>query len=230
MRITSGKYGGHLLLSPKDSKITRPTSDKVRSAIFDILISRDLFFDGCVVADIFCGTGAFGIEAISRGASHTVFIDNNQSALSVCKSNLAKLRIPKENFTILKNDATKLKDLTPAIDRTTPSLRSNEMREVSFTSPQDRHCERRSLVAISSLNDKKIDLVFADPPYHKDMIIPCFNALFDANLISENCVFVAEISSRESPLDFAFCKKPLEIITDKKYGETRVFIMHCPSV
>lgn len=82
MRITTGKYKGTILNSPNDGKI-RPTSDKVRQAIFNKLQHAawkyDLGFtlDDAVVLDLFCGTGALGFEALSHGASSCIFIDKN---------------------------------------------------------------------------------------------------------------------------------------------------------
>ncbi len=103
MRITGGEYGGRILESPTDRTI-RPTSDKVRQAVFNILNSRGAV-DGAVVLDGFCGTGALGIEAISWGARHGIFIDKNRRSLDLCKKNYAALKIPAESQFLLKDCA-----------------------------------------------------------------------------------------------------------------------------
>lgn len=103
MRITGGEYGGRILESPTDRTI-RPTSDKVRQAIFNILNSRGAV-DGAVVLDGFCGTGALGIEAISWGAKYGIFIDKNRRSLDLCKKNYAALKIPVESHFFLKDCA-----------------------------------------------------------------------------------------------------------------------------
>ena len=99
MRITGGEYRGRLLQSPKDRSI-RPTSDKVRQAVFNILHSRDAVV-GAAVLDAFCGTGALGLEAVSRGALCCTFMDKNRRSLELAKDNFAALKIDaKENFVL----------------------------------------------------------------------------------------------------------------------------------
>ena len=75
MRIVAGKFRGKQLHSPSDDSI-RPTADRVRESMFNILASRlGPVFDGVRVLDLFAGTGALGLEALSRGASHVTFVD-----------------------------------------------------------------------------------------------------------------------------------------------------------
>jgi 16S rRNA (guanine966-N2)-methyltransferase len=85
MRITGGEVRGRRLESPKGMAI-RPTSDRVREAIFNI-IGQDL--SGLNVLDLFAGTGSLGIEALSRGALHALFVDNSQKSINLIKKNLA---------------------------------------------------------------------------------------------------------------------------------------------
>jgi 16S rRNA (guanine966-N2)-methyltransferase len=85
MRITGGQAKGRRLESPKGIAI-RPTSDRVREAIFNI-IGQDL--TGFNVLDLFAGTGSLGIEALSRGAFHALFVDNSQKSINLIKKNLA---------------------------------------------------------------------------------------------------------------------------------------------
>lgn len=89
MRIISGSYGGRRLETPKNDDI-RPTSDKLRGAVFNALLSR-IELEGITVLDICCGTGALGLEALSRGAGHAVFIDSARSSLDLAKKNAAML-------------------------------------------------------------------------------------------------------------------------------------------
>jgi len=86
MRIISGSAGGLHLKVPKGHK-TRPTADQVREAIFNILTSR-FTLDDVAVLDLFAGTGALGIEALSRGARSAVFVDANPEAQRVILENL----------------------------------------------------------------------------------------------------------------------------------------------
>ncbi len=75
MRIVAGELGGRLLVAPRGQKV-RPTSDRVREAIFSALGS----VEGAVVLDLYCGTGALGIEALSRGAKRAVLVDRDVKA------------------------------------------------------------------------------------------------------------------------------------------------------
>lgn len=83
MRVVAGKYGGRQLRSPRGSK-TRPTADKVREALFSALGS----IEGANVLDLFAGTGALGIEALSRGASSAVFVESDRAASRALSENL----------------------------------------------------------------------------------------------------------------------------------------------
>ncbi|GJL85554.1 MAG: methyltransferase [Micavibrio sp.] len=105
MRIVSGKYGGRKLSVPKGNDI-RPTSDKIRGAVFNILRSRGTL-EGTVVIDAFCGTGALGLEALSQGASSCSFIDKNKDSLNLAKQNVEAFGVEDEARFILK-DSTKL--------------------------------------------------------------------------------------------------------------------------
>lgn len=91
MRVVGGTLRGRPLEAPPDSAI-RPTSDKVRQAVFNILASMGLP-DGAVALDGFCGTGALGIEALSRGASHCHFLDRAAASLKLCARNLDRLGV-----------------------------------------------------------------------------------------------------------------------------------------
>jgi len=95
MRVIAGTYRSRLLVSPRGTA-TRPTSDRLRETLFNILTTR---IEGCRFADLYAGTGAVGIEAISRGASHVWFAENAPAALAAITQNLAALKIVR-NFTL----------------------------------------------------------------------------------------------------------------------------------
>lgn len=87
MRVVAGEARGRRLAAPEGLS-TRPTSDRVREAIFNSLHSLGAVEDASVV-DLFAGSGALGIEALSRGAASVTFVDNDRHALDVVRSNLA---------------------------------------------------------------------------------------------------------------------------------------------
>lgn len=99
MRVTSGKYKGRKLIDNTFEHI-RPTADVVKQSIFNKLTQE--VQDGTVL-DLFCGTGALGIEAISRGANEVVFADKDMRSVSLTKKNIENLKI-KENHKVLKGD------------------------------------------------------------------------------------------------------------------------------
>lgn len=86
MRITGGKLRGLQLSSPQSNSITiRPTSDRTREALFNILVEK---IPGSVVLDLYAGTGSLGIEALSRGADAAVFVDQSWKALQLIYRNI----------------------------------------------------------------------------------------------------------------------------------------------
>jgi 16S rRNA (guanine966-N2)-methyltransferase len=89
MRVIAGTYRSRPLAAPRGLD-TRPTSDRLRETLFNILSPR---LDGCRFVDLYAGTGAVGIEALSRGAAHVWFAENADPALASLRGNLAALKI-----------------------------------------------------------------------------------------------------------------------------------------
>lgn len=124
MRIIAGEKRGMIFLSPKTSG-TRPVTDRVKESIFNVLQKYDTM-EGKWVADLFCGTGSMGLECLSRGAEHIVFVEQDQKVIDILKKNIAMGRF---------DDRSKI-------------LRANAFK-----------------VGAASLEDRKFDFVFVDPPY-----------------------------------------------------------------
>ena len=175
MRVVAGLYGGRKLQVPKGRDI-RPTSDKVRGAIFNTLGSI-IRLDGVRVLDAFCGTGALGIEAISRGAAHCVFVDKARVSLDLARENVSVLGIEGQaDFKV--GDACK----------------------VHFK------------------GGDPFDLVFLDPPYKQDMIVPVLEKLVEEEILSDQAVCVLE-AEKNAVLDLP---RQFELLKDKQYGDTLV--------
>lgn len=98
MRVNSGKYKGRLVLPPKGNGI-RPTTDKVKEAVFGVLGDE---IENAVVVDLFAGSGSLGIEALSRGAKKVYFCDGGSEAIALLKTNTSFLE--KDSFEILRGD------------------------------------------------------------------------------------------------------------------------------
>ena len=107
MRVVGGSLRGRTLAAPKSQSI-RPTADRLREALFNILVhAYDDPIGGARVLDLFAGTGALGIEALSRGAAFTLFIDDGAEARALLRENTASLGLGGTSR-IFRRDATKL--------------------------------------------------------------------------------------------------------------------------
>ena len=107
MRIIAGRYRGRRLIAPP-GRDTRPTADRVREALFDILAhGQPPLPEGACVLDLFAGSGALGLEAASRGAQQVTFIDNSAAALDAIHRNLDALGGDVETQ-LIRADATRL--------------------------------------------------------------------------------------------------------------------------
>jgi len=101
MRVIAGEYR-HRILAEVPGTTTRPTTDKNRESLFNIL---GQFFDGGECLDLFAGSGAIGIEALSRGFFKAVFVDQAVPAIQTIHGNLAKLNVPASMFQVLRDEA-----------------------------------------------------------------------------------------------------------------------------
>ena len=90
MRIVAGDWRGRKLVAPKGD-LTRPTADRTRETLFSMLASRLGTFEGLSVVDLFAGSGALGLEALSRGAGHCLFVEHEKPALDAIRTNIAAL-------------------------------------------------------------------------------------------------------------------------------------------
>jgi len=112
MRIVGGRLSGRALVAPK-SRTIRPTADRLREALFNILVhGYGDPIDGARVLDLFAGTGALGIEALSRGAAFALFVDDGAEARALLRENVAALGLGGTSR-IFRRDATKLGPVHP---------------------------------------------------------------------------------------------------------------------
>ncbi|CAN5789956.1 16S rRNA (guanine(966)-N(2))-methyltransferase RsmD [soil metagenome] len=148
MRVVAGQLKGRRLVAPPGD-ITRPTTDKVREAMFNALGSLDVVLDAHVL-DLFAGTGALGIEALSRGAEHVTFVENRRQALWALRANVEALDLA-GRCRIEEADATR------------PALLAR--------------LGQRSRGPRNGISDRSGLLVFADPPYDFEHWDDVFEAL-----------------------------------------------------
>ena len=95
MRIIAGQWRGRPIVAP-EGDTTRPTADRTRETLFSMLASRLGSFEGLAVADLFAGSGALGLEALSRGAASALFVEQDPAAIRAIRRNIANLRAQSE--------------------------------------------------------------------------------------------------------------------------------------
>jgi 16S rRNA (guanine966-N2)-methyltransferase len=125
VRVIAGRFGGRRLRAP-GGRVTRPTSDRVREALFSMLGE----LGGAVVLDLFAGTGALAIEALSRGAARAVLVERDPRALSVLRANLSELGLGPGEAEVRRGEA-------PAVLRNARERR--ETYDLLFVDPPYRH-------------------------------------------------------------------------------------------
>ena len=109
MRVVGGKWGGKPLESPEGRGVTRPTTDRNREAMASMILSaRGLDLGGASVLDAFAGSGAMGIELLSRGAARCTFIDQDARAVARVRRNLARVGAERGEYAVIRGDACQL--------------------------------------------------------------------------------------------------------------------------
>ena len=201
MKIVAGKYGGRRLIEPKGRDI-RPTSDKVRGAIFNMLVSRGAI-EGAQVLDAFCGTGALGLEALSRGAKSCHFVDKSRTSLSLARENAEVFGVS-DCATYTRGDARKI-------------ILSGK----NYESGQRRSETHDPNLEISIKGTEAYSLVFLDPPYCKNLINDVLWVLKDAEHLYDDAWIVCE-SEKEFLLDDI---EGFRIDSGKEYGTTKIVLL-----
>ncbi len=131
MRIIAGQRRGHKFDGPRD-KVTRPTSDLVRESMFNILGES---VEGLLVIDLFGGTGALGLEALSRGAGRAIFVERNRENAALIRRNIATLRYEDRSQVVLADAYRWAKVVRPARRASRSSSSSIPLTPTSRTIP-----------------------------------------------------------------------------------------------
>ncbi len=140
MRIIGGKYKGRKLATPTGGHV-RPTSDRLRESLFNILAHSELGLEDLLVMDIFAGTGSQGLEALSRGAEKCIFVEKSPQSISLLEAN-RELLDDSADAIILRQDATRLSH--------SPSLYKNAVELVFMDAPFEKAQEltEKALIAL----------------------------------------------------------------------------------
>lgn len=155
MRIIAGTAGGRPLIAP-EGKDVRPTGDKVRGAMFNALRSR-MDITGAVILDCFCGSGALGLEALSRGAASCTFIDNSRASLDLAKKNAKALGFENQSRFVFSD----MRTLKPS---------EGEPAVLAFLDPPyEKNLVAPALAALAAggwLHEKALCVVEAEKKFH----------------------------------------------------------------
>jgi len=181
MRIDAGSHRGVRLATPEGHD-TRPTADRARQAVFNILMNSYDAVRDAKVLDVFAGSGAMGLEALSRGAERSSFIESDRAAAEAIKKNIAACR-EQPRAQLFTNDALK----PPRV----------------------------------AANWGPCALVFLDPPYQKNLVVPALNALREAGWIAPDALLVAEMHRKDA---FA-ASEGFELLDDREYGKARFVLL-----
>jgi 16S rRNA (guanine966-N2)-methyltransferase len=159
MRIIAGKYRGRNLKSPPSLQV-RPTSDRLRETLFNVIASR---IQGTRFLDLCAGSGAVGIEALSRGAAHATFVDRSRKMFVLIEANLELCRIAKEERQVVQAEAT--------------DFLGKALRQAKTSS----HGKSDAW-----------DIVFFDPPYATDYLEVLKSFGHTPGLVPENGLLIVE--------------------------------------
>lgn len=184
MRIISGIARGRKLSTPPQKVHSiRPTADRAREALFNILGQR---VKNAQVLDLFAGTGALGLEALSRGAERVVLVDKDHLSLSIIKKNVAIF--PPEYLSSKKIIVIK-----------------DDLQRPSFIKKLPEHI------------GPQFDLIFADPPYDKDLSRTILHFIDDQKILKTDGLIVIE---ERYNITLPTKLTAIELIDKRKYGET----------
>ncbi len=182
MRIISGSARGTKLYT-LDGENTRPTLDRVKESLFNIL---QVNLQDAIVLDLFAGSGALGIESISRGARKAIFCDNNNEAIKIIEKNLNKTNMTKQ-ATILKLDYLK---------------------------------------ALEKLKNEKIDIIYVDPPYAKNLVIPSVEKIIKLGILSKDGIIVIETDEEKAILEKLKKIENINVYDLRKYGKVKILFLN----
>ena len=162
MRVISGTFKGRKLIPPKGLTI-RPTPDKVKGAIFNILGDRIIESS---FLDLFAGTGAIGIEALSRGAKEIIFVDDNIKAINLIKENLSRCKMQDARCKIVKENAIEF------IKSVGQGFSPAKFDFIFLDPPYKTDLGEKALIEISSFNILKEDGEIIWEHYYKTPPLP----------------------------------------------------------
>lgn len=211
MRITGGEWAGRPIAVPKGPRI-RPTQDRVRQNLFNLIGEK---VRGARVLDLFCGSGALGLEALSRGAARVVFVDRSRFALQAVRENLKSLIRP-GTFDPQKGQPP------------SGGLGGWPLRGVSGAGPWEV-MQGGAEAAVRRLEKRgeMFELIFLDPPYRGGQARKTLKAITQCAILGPAGFVTVEHEKRNSPPErFAGPAGTLVLQRKQVYGDTALAIYH----
>ena len=216
MRITGGEFGGRNLKVPKSDTI-RPTQDRVREAVFNII---QFEVPGCDFLDLFAGSGAVGLEALSRGAKSATFVEANRRHIAVLNENLASLGsgrvgVGPDRVGVVSDRAGVVSD---RVGVGAAQLKRPE-RTLEDSTVVLSDCYRW----LATYSGPGFSIGFADPPYalgEEKGYASVLASLLARNVIRPGGLFIAEMTAVQKAEE----TPGWELIRDRTYGKTRLCI------
>ena len=225
MRIVAGAWRGRKLIAPPGQG-TRPTADRVRQALFDMLTHAPwggrAVIEGATVLDAFAGTGALGLEALSRGSATACFIEHDAAALRALRANVAACGVERlvqvvegdvlSVFRGRRTDRAKgAESENPCHGPACPGLRSRE--RVGTGGPQPARYDGSCGITA------RFSLVFLDAPYGRNLVSRALNHLSETHCIAPDALIVAEVGRDEKLLP------DYKLLAERQHGAARLLIM-----
>lgn len=180
MRIIAGTARGTKLYTLSGSA-TRPTLDRVKESLFNIIQNK---LQNTVILDLFAGSGALGLEALSRGAKKAILCDNNIEAINIIKKNIDKCHFEHKV----------------------------ELRKKDY---------KRCLQEIN----EKIDIIFIDPPYDKNIAIDAINIIMDKNILNDESLIILECDDEKRELEQLKNIEKINIQDLRNYGRVKLIFL-----
>ena len=193
MRIIGGKYKRKLLVSPVGKETTRPTSDRVKENLFNILAPE---ISGAIVLDLFAGSGALGIEALSRGAIQCAFVEQSKETSQYLRKNLSNCKLEPEQFLVSEKNVSEFLGICAR--------------------KESLHFPKNFLENFAA----STNIIFADPPYASGWYNEALEQIETSGLCAPGALLVIEMAASREPLPNATGNWTLE--DTRKYGHTRL--------
>lgn len=211
MRIVAGAHRGRSLVAPKGHS-TRPTADRARQALFNVL-EHAPWSPGLAslrVVDLFAGSGALGLEALSRGAAFCLFADVDPAAAAAIAANLAALRL-EDRAALRRWDATRL----------APRLSSPSAGEGPRRGGGGATAQTSPVLPPGGEETRPFDLAFLDPPYGAGLVEPALAGLVTGGWLTSDALAVVELGASEP----ALTAPGFQILDNRTWGAARVWFL-----